>query len=947
MSGQRTDPTDSVFASFSEPVQAAIKERGFESPTDPQRQAIPPILAGEHTLVIAPTGSGKTETAMLPVFDHLVSRSSEETHGFGALYITPLRALNRDMQDRLEWWAETLSLTVDVRHGDTSQYDRRKQATDPPDILVTTPETLQAMLTGSTLRTGLETVSHVIVDEVHELANAKRGAQLSIGLEHLRDVAGPMQRIGLSATVGDPSEVGRFLTGDRGCAIIEVDIGSRLSLAVRSPQTTAADTQLAGELVTDVQIASHVREITSLIEENQSTLIFVNTRQTAEALGSRLAATGASIGIHHGSLAKEARITVEEQFKAGEIAALLCTSSMELGIDVGRIDHVIQYQSPREVTRLLQRVGRAGHRLDAISTGSIIASDADDIMESVAIADAALTGDVEPARVHTGSLDTVANQVVGLVMGAGEISGARAYAIISHATPFAHIDETTMRRVITTLADNRIIWLDEASDTLSKTGQTWQYFYANLSMIPDEATYTVQDMASGSSVGTLDERYVINFATQGSIFVQGGRMWRVVEVDEENERVRVAPIEDPAGEVPSWVGQEIPVPYAIAQRVGNRRAAIDRRLEADPEATCEQCFPSDFVDSESIRIVRETIKAQRMADAPLPTDERLVIESGDGTILLNTCLGHRTNETLGRMLAALLGQRTGSSIGLDVDPYRIDLEVPRTVRPSMVEETLHNTDPAHISEIIELSLKGSEGLSFRLAQVATKFGALKNWQAGQAGRPPRRLLDTLIDTPIYEEAVRELFHEELDVDRAEQVLASIQSNERELVIHHQRTPIGTDGRTGVADLLTPENADASVIETVKERILDDHVRLLCMHCTEWSRKRKVRRVDDQPICPTCGSTRIAALNPWDTESVEAVQSKNKDEAQEKATKRAYRSANLVQSHGKDAVIALAARGVGPHNAARIIGKLRETEAEFYRDLLVQERQYARTRSFWD
>ena len=947
MSSQRTDSGQSVFAALSDPVRSAIADRGFDEATDPQQQAIPPILRGQHTLVIAPTGSGKTETAMLPVFDHLLAQSEAETAGFSVLYITPLRALNRDMQDRLEWWSETLSLDVDVRHGDTSQYDRRKQATDPPDILVTTPETLQAMLTGSTLRQGLESVSHVIVDEVHELANAKRGAQLSVGLEHLREVAGPFQRIGLSATVGDPPAVGRFLTGNRGCEIVEVDVGSRLSLSVRTPVETSADSQLAGELVTDVSVASHVRAIIDILDNSRSSLIFVNTRQTAEALGSRLAAVGASIGIHHGSLAKETRISVEEQFKAGDLAALLCTSSMELGIDVGRIDHVIQYQSPREVTRLLQRVGRAGHRLDAVSTGSIVASSSDDVMESVAIVEAALEGAVEPAHVHRGSLDTLANQVVGLVMGEGEVSGARLYAILTRATPFAQVDKATLRRVIETLARNRIIWLDEEADMVSKTGQTWQYFYANLSMIPDEATFTVQDMASGKSVGTLDERYVVNFAEQGSVFVQGGTMWRVVEVDEENERVRVAPIEDPAGEVPSWVGQEIPVPYAVAQRVGRRRKALEQRLEADPSTTGSSCFPAEVVDDESISTVLRTIRKQQESEAPIPTDTDIVIESGDGTILINACLGHRTNETIGRMLAALIGQRTGSSIGLDVDPYRIDLEVPRSVTPEDVKELLLETDPTHIEPIIELSLKRSEALTFRLAQIATKFGALKNWQSGQAGRPPKRLLAALLDTPIYEEAVRELFHEELNIERAVMVVSSLQEETVHLHIHHGRTPIGLGGRTGVSDLLTPENADASVIETVKNRILDDHVRLLCVHCTEWSRKQQVRRVDSQPQCPTCGSTRIAALNPWDTETIDAVRTPQKDASQEEQTKRAFRSANLVQSHGKDAVIALAARGIGPHNAARVIGKLRETEAEFYRDILGQERQYARTRSFWD
>jgi ATP-dependent Lhr-like helicase len=236
-----------AFGALGASVRDALSARGFETPTEPQRRAIPPLVAGEHGLVVAPTGSGKTETAMLPVLDALYG---PEQFGIGALYVTPLRALNRDMRERLDWWGDRLDLEIDVRHGDTTDYRRQQQAEDPPDVLVTTPETLQAILTGKRLRRALEAVEHVVVDEIHELATSKRGAQLTVGLERLGELAGPYQRIGLSATVGDPGEIGRFLTGDRGCEVVEVDVGSNLDIDVRTPDVTAADETLANELVT-------------------------------------------------------------------------------------------------------------------------------------------------------------------------------------------------------------------------------------------------------------------------------------------------------------------------------------------------------------------------------------------------------------------------------------------------------------------------------------------------------------------------------------------------------------------------------------------------------------------------------------------------------------------------------------------------------------------------
>jgi len=934
-----------AFTALGPAVRAALSERGFSTPTEPQRKAIPTLASGQDALVVAPTGTGKTETAMLPVLSELTA--ADDRFGIGALYITPLRALNRDMRERLEWWGEALDLDVDVRHGDTTDYQRSKQAEDPPDVLVTTPETLQAMLTGSKLRVALEDVAHVVVDEVHELAAAKRGAQLTVGLERLREVAGEFQRIGLSATVGDPDAVGQFLTGGRPCSIIEVDIGSRLDISVVRPRVTDRDEQLSSELVTDAETASHVRFIDDLITDHESVLVFVNTRQTAEALGSRFKELGTNLGVHHGSLSKEARIEVEDEFKAGELDALLCTSSMELGIDVGRVDHVVQYGSPRQVSRLVQRVGRAGHRRDQVSSGTVVTTHADDTLEALAIARQARAGEVEPAEIHDGSLDTVANQIAGLVMDTGEIPATTAYTVLTRAYPFRELTEEQFKAVVRELARNNVVWLDEDRDTLEKRRGTWQYFYQNLSMIPDEATYDVEDVASGKQVGTLDERFVVNFATPGEVFVQRGEMWRITTIDEEEETVTVSPIEDPAGEVPSWTGSEIPVPKAVAQEVGELRRVAGRQLQdgAPVDSVASHVAARYEADAET---VADGLSQLDGHEAPVPDEDTVLVEFHGREVVVNACQGHKINETLGRVLSALLGQRAGSSVAMEVDPYRIELEIPRGITAGDVVEVLAETDPDHLAALVELSLKNADALKFKLAQVATKFGSLKRWRGrGSTDFGRDRLLAALEDTPMYEEALREVRHEDLAIEATADLLADLQSGRVALETVGEPTPIGTGGRSSGRELLSPENADASVIQTVKERIQSDRVILMCLHCKEWDRRQEVGRVRDQPECPNCGSTRVAALNPWADEVVTAVRSEEKDDEQEKMTERAYRSGSLVQTHGKQAVIALAARGVGPHNAARIINRLREDEDEFYRDILRQEREYARTQSFWD
>jgi ATP-dependent Lhr-like helicase len=427
-------------------------------------------------------------------------------------------------------------------------------------------------------------------------------------------------------------------------------------------------------------------------------------------------------------------------------------------------------------------------------------------------------------------------------------------------------------------------------------------------------------------------------------------MWRITNVDTEEETVTVSPVEDPAGEVPSWTGQEIPVPEPVAQEVGDvRRVAGSQLSDVDATEPVARDVSSRYgVDIDTVEMGLANVEAQVDSDTPVPTDRRLVVEGTDRSLVVNACFGHTVNETLGRLLSSLLGQQSGSSVGMDADPYRIELDVPRTVSATDVVGVLETTDPAHVEGLIELSLKNADALKFKLAQVAAKFGTLKRWRgtgSAQFGRD--RLVSALEDTPIYDEAVRELLHEEMAIDAAAAVLGAIQDGSLDVVTAGGVSPLGRAGRSSGSELLTPENADASVIRTVKERLHNDRVILFCVHCQDWQTRRRVGRVSEQPSCPECGSTQIAALNPWAEEAVAAVKAQDKDDEQEKRTQRVYRAASLVQGHGKEAVLALAARGVGPENAARIINKLREDEDDFYRDILRREREYARTRSFWE
>jgi ATP-dependent Lhr-like helicase len=305
---EKTSSSD-VFGFLAQPIRRGLAELGFSKPTLPQVLAIPHVLAGENVLLIAPTGSGKTEAVLLPVFSNFIQRRDEK--GISIVYITPLRALNRDLLKRLSFWAERLSIAVEVRHGDTELRLRRRQAVSPPHMLVTTPETLQAVLPGARMREHLSHVKWVIIDEVHELASSKRGTQLTVALERLCEIAEKeFQRIGLSATVGNPSQVAQFIAGtNRTIKVVQASLSKGYKYAVENPAPTDADYELAGKLGMSPEGASRIRRLIELVDSHKSTLIFVNSRTVAEMLGHRFTQLGRSdIAVHHGSLSKEERI---------------------------------------------------------------------------------------------------------------------------------------------------------------------------------------------------------------------------------------------------------------------------------------------------------------------------------------------------------------------------------------------------------------------------------------------------------------------------------------------------------------------------------------------------------------------------------------------------------------------------------------------------------------
>ncbi|MBP2132248.1 ATP-dependent Lhr-like helicase [Methanomicrobium sp. W14] len=888
-----------------ERIRALLEKRNFTELSDTQEEAIPSIMSGKNTLCIAPTGTGKTESAMLPVFHKLLNQEGE---GFRALYITPLRSLNRDILLRLEWWANELSLSVGVRHGDTKQAERRKQALKPPDLLITTPETLQAMFTGKRLREHLKNVKYVIIDEIHELAGNKRGAQLSVALERIVEYAGEFQRIALSATVGNPDDVAGFLCGKRSYEIVNIPVAPLLSV----------DVKYAGESFSDQSDA-----VEKSIDSDVSTLVFVNTRVTAEALGHRLFERG-DVDVHHGSLSREVRIEAEDRFKRGDLKALICTSSMELGLDIGHVGQVVQFGSPREVSRLLQRVGRAGHRLDAVSKGKILATGFDDLLESLVIVRRALSNGCENLSLITNAADVLANQISAIAVEYGEISAERVKGIIKRSACFFDVD-MVFDDVCRQMEEHRLIRI--ISGMIIKTGRSRKYLYSNLSMIHDEKKVKVYDIISRRFVGTLDESFVVGFVYTGAVFITKGQLWQVLAI--EDGIIKVEPASRVKGELPSWEGEQIPVPFEVAMEAGKLRRT--RR------------FKGYKTDPASVAYARDLLSGMDKSGSPVPCDNLITLEHYDEGVVMNVCGGHKANEALGRVISVLLSARFGTSVGIETGAYRILFRLPGEVRATDVLEVINTTEPSTLRGILQLALKRTVIYKWKLVQVAKKFGAI-DADADYERISIHRLTDLFDGTVIQKEAYRELFTVNMDAGRAEYIMSLIQSGKISVCI----APLSVLGREGISssrDVIPPESMSQAVISTIKKRLENDNIILFCMNCRKWKIKTTVGRVPEDIVCPRCGARLIAALKPYEEDYIKVVSKKEKTKEERGIEVRLLRNANIVLSSRKAAVTAFAARGVGPDAASRIIATMAKGD-NFYKEILKAERNYIKTHRFW-
>ncbi len=886
---------------------------GFIHLTRIQEKATQIIFQKKDSLVIAPTGSGKTECSIIPIFYHI--KKSKKIGKIKMLYVTPLKSLNRDVYRRITSYATAYDLSIEIRHGDTTKSDRIRISDHPPDILITTPETLTAFLIQKKMLNALSDLEWVVIDEIHELLNNERGTQLTLTLERLQlNSKFCITRIGLSATISNIKESAKFLIGTkRRYKIIKDKSRRQYDIKIKYINGTLLDS---------------VKYIINFIKKmnlNSPVLLFTNTRAEAESIASIIKEFSLlNVELHHGSLSRQIREETEDALKKCNVDIVVCTSSMELGLDIDSIEFVVQYGSPKQTLKLIQRIGRSKHSVNSIAKGLIVTNNVDDLFESKAILNSVQRGLLEEQKIHTNSLDVLSHHMVGLTIQLGEVSTCFVYDTFVKAYPFRNLTLDNLFQIIDLLNSHSIIYFNKKKLTLRSNSNSFRYYFNNISTISDVLKFKVLDVVNKKIIGTLDQKFVAGISDYSNVFVLRGVKWRVINIDEIAMKVNAEPFKS-SGSIPYWEGENIPIDYMISKQVGIIRTIHPLELFK---------FKSDtnlyFIPNEKTIVV-----------------ESVVVEN---TIVLHVCFGTKINSTFATLLSSMISSLSGFIVESSSDAYRIIVSSKSRILKKHFFDVMY--DEYDIDELIRVSIIGTHNLNWKTWCSAKKFGIIdKNIVYDK--KVARFIYERYRNTPIVKEAVRELLHDRFDIKNLKIILQKIRDNDIEIRWCDTRKfsklsePILN--RT-IRYYSSPANIDEGILDLVKTRLFKNKHRLVCIRCGLWQKVLTTNDVPDKLSCSYCKSRQITATFYSDYELSKIIQKKHNGEkitAEENHKfNRAWKVSSLVETFGQTALIVLSGYGIGVDTAARILRNMVSYDI-LYKQIYQAERQYIITKGFWN
>ncbi len=784
----------------------------FDDFTPAQKKSLIDIHKKKNILISSPTGSGKTLTAFLSIISELTTLAEKDKleDKVYCIYISPLKALDNDIEKNLEEplrgiekiAGRELGIRKAVRTGDTTQYQRQKMLKKPPHILITTPETLSILLVAPKFREKLSGVKYLIVDEIHSLAENKRGVHLSLSLERLQHLIGSYTRIGLSATVSPIEEVAQFLVGyeygvGRDCEIVNINYLKELDMEVMCP---VSDIVLADEEDTRLGMYDLLDD---LIMENKTTLIFTNTRSGTERFVYNLKKMypshydSTNIMAHHSSLSKEVRLETENKLKEGKLKAVVSSTSLELGIDIGYIDLVILINSPKSVARALQRIGRSGHKLHEKSRGKIIVTDRDDLVECSVLLKNAKEGKIDKITIPTNCLDVLSQHIYGMsIENPWDIDYA--YDVIRKSYCFKELERDDYEDVLSYMAgeyselEERYvyakIWIDYEKNTFGKRGKLARMLYStNIGTIPDSSGVLVK--CDGETVGKIEEGFMERLK-KGDTFVLAGDTYRFNYG--KGMTINVTPASGPPT-IPSWFSQQLPLSFDLAMDIQRFRDHMDSKFQyrRSKEEIMEFIYDYLYVDDFAANSIYEYF-VEQYKYAKIPTNRRLVIEYYKGFgdrrfVIFHTLYGRKVNDALSRAVAYIVARRYNMNVTISISDNGFYLSSDSTIGAL---ESFRELTPENFENILAQSLNKTETLASRFRHCAGRSLMTLRKYKGESKSVGRQQVRGKIllkfvqemdeNFPILKEARRESMQDHMDVKNALKIINGVANDEIEI-----------------------------------------------------------------------------------------------------------------------------------------------------------------------
>ena len=815
-------------------------EKNFEELTPPQKYTFRLIADRRNLIVSAPTGSGKTMSAFLSIIGALFDRAlrGELEEKVYCIYVSPLRALNNDIYRNL---AVPLSevytmikrqkgvdiirdnireVTIAVRTGDTTQQERRRQLAHPPNILVTTPESLAILINSEKYAENLKSCEYIVIDELHELANNKRGVHLSLSVERLESFIGHgTVRIGLGATLYPQEEAAKFLVGysngaPRDCIMVDASWSKKLNVVAKSPVRDMIYTDSA------VVEKKMYDEINKIIKKAKTTLIFTNTRSGTERVVfniKRRFGYSEDIAAHHGSLSRDSRLEVEDLLKKGALKCAVSSTSLELGIDIGTIDNVIQLGSPKSVSRAVQRIGRAGHSFRAVANGEMIVLNRDDLVECSVMLDAALKHHLDAFVVPKNPLDVLAQHIVGMSL-TKKWNIDEAYDVIKGAYAFSNLDKQEYMSLLAYLAGSYVglesrhvygkIWYDDKERVFGRRGKLAKPIYMlNLGTIPDEVAVNVFLMGSDRWIGNIEEEFLTKLKP-GDIFTLGGRLYRFDHA--RGMRAYVAEAKGASPTIPPWFSEQLPLSFELANAIGEFRKGMADAIGASTSSNRQTgmmaflkrgTIPKNVdallkampIDANARHAIFGYFVEQVLFAGAVPNNRFILIEetseedSDSDYIVFHSLFGRRVNDALSRIIAIELGDILNEDIGVMINDNGFVLSIEKSKRSigGQVAKAISMAMKSDARQLLKSNIRRTELMRRRFRHVAARsFMILRNYKGyklpvGRQQINAQLLLSAVEsidpDFPILRETYREILDEVMDLPRTSEVLEGLKS----------------------------------------------------------------------------------------------------------------------------------------------------------------------------